>query len=162
MKSASTKDLSLPLLSRKESIKAERDDGIEQQIISFAMMCLLSFLLFLQFSISFVDTESQTLISTKPVNLSVFLFFMTSLIYREMVKEAQIDVTAVHLVPELIALATIGFAYSGHAMMGFVILLVGKLVMAGGCVTYCAVQLLTRSKEEQTAPERPVDAAALV
>lgn len=136
--------LSLPLLLRKESIKAERDDGcVRQQLIGLAMTCLLSFLLHLQFSISIItDPQVQNLIPMIAVHISVFLFFITSSIYRQTVQEVRIESAILHLMPELIALVSILLAYYNHAVWGFAILLVGKLCMAGVSVVYCVVQLL--------------------
>lgn len=157
----SSNELNLPLLSRRESIIAERQDGFGQ-LIGFAMTCLLSFLLYLQFSISLVDSEAQNFIQTKTVNISVCLFFMTSLIFRQTVQEAKIERAIIHLVPELIVLATIGLAYCNHAVLGFVVLLVGKLVMAAASVVYCAVQLMVQRPEQVEACQKTVDVATLV
>jgi hypothetical protein len=153
-------ELRLPLiLRRRESIIQQKYDrpaavapeGAEETehiavdkenpLFGVLLTCLLSFLLYIQFSISF---PSIAMISWRTITMTIVLFFVTSILFRRTVQEEVrlVNVTALHLLPELVGLLVILLCYSGHAVAGLIILLVGKLLMAGAVVVYCAGVLL--------------------
>jgi uncharacterized membrane protein len=148
-------DLRIPLIVRRKlsiqrdaearTIEQEDQDTQDDESphIGVLLTFLLSALLYLQFSISFSASIPELLVQSRTVHVAVFLFFLTSILYRQTVQEANVNVTVLHLMPELIALSTIGLCYSGYAVAGFILLLIGKLIMAGVVVVHRAVLLFT-------------------
>jgi hypothetical protein len=174
-------ELRLPLiLRRRESIiqqkydrttvapedsAQEQEEQIDHENPHFGVLltCLLSFLLYIQFSISFPSIA--TTISSHTITMTIFLFFVTSILFRRTVQEEVrlANVTALHLLPELVGLLVILLCYSGHPVAGIIVLLVGKLIMAGAVVVYCAsVLLFATAQDDNKNDENDKDAKTLV
>lgn len=137
-----------PAVAAPEASAQEEEEHVvnkeEHPLFGVLLTCLLSFLLYIQFSISFPSSIAAATISSRTIIMTILLFFVTSILFRRTVQEEVrfANMTVLHLLPELVGLLVILLCYSGHAMAGLVVLLVGKLIMAGAVVFYCAGVLL--------------------
>jgi hypothetical protein len=147
----------------EDSAREEEQYDQENPLFGVLLTCLLSFLLYIQFSISFPSIA--TTISSRTITMTIFLFFVTSILFRRTVQEEirLSNVTALHLLPELVGLLVILLCYSGHPVAGIIVLLVGKLIMAGAVVVYCAsVLLFATAQDDNKNDENDKDAKTLV
>lgn len=126
-------------------------------LLGLALTIGLPFLIYAQYYISFANMADDTTtgVTLFLVQCAVACFAVVTLMFRKVLEDANVEAIAVHLIPELVALATIVATARGDLDLGFTYLIGSDIVMALAIAGVCIRALARRGSHSAPVEATP-------